>query len=506
MPVEIGYIYVPPGDPGAMKSAAKRLLGLADAVDTQVLKVRASAFSIVPSDWSGTAASNFQFSASQLAFDLSSAPGALRLAGQALDTLATELEAAQTEARQMQALATDIEGRSQRLDQQIMAAPGAGPEAAPLIITALVKQQDYLWFEAESVKSRAEAALQRFRDAASAAAVAFNEAAAMAPSFVKALQRLDVAGAFDPFAMLRTGDFNDWYQALWGDRCPTGSGSYGGYGTFITGPDGLMYPVVVPSLLIDGIVYNGNRGTITASEDAHTLGGMDPGWNEVYRMEGVGRFQEGPSGLEKFFIAFAMTNPNLHPDTAPFGEGDYAGLVVGSGGVPFINTEPRNPKGPSVSPSNARLVSPTAVMVDGELMFIDANADPATTQYNRAIRRQLGPVPPRILNGQRAVGAASLAASFAEGINIANQTDNYGVAAYQVVFEANEDGRRRALFRTYQVSVDNMGDYIINPSHVYLDDEGKIAFDNIGFRQGDEIGPADRPYRVVQFEDEKYDD
>jgi uncharacterized protein YukE len=506
MGVDIGWIYVPTGNPGALRSAAKGLLGLADEVDRQVTQVRAAAFPIVPSDWSGNAASTFHVAAAQLAFDMSVAPGALRRAGQAVDTLATELEAAQTETLKMRELAADVQGRSDRLDQQIAEASGAGPEAAPLLVSTLVKQLDYVYLEAASVKSRAEAAVTRYQDAAAAVASVLNEVASMAPSFQRALRRLEVGGAFDPFAALQKGDFNAWYRALWGDTCPTGPGSYGGYGTFIRGPDGLLYPVVVPSLMMDGFVYNGNRGTIVPSEDVHTLGGTDPDWSETYRLEGVGRFKEGPSGLEKFFIAFAMTNPNLHPDTAPFGEGDYAALVMGAGGVPYINTEPRAPKGPSVSPSNARLVSPTAVMVDGELMFVDANADPATTSYNRAIRRQLGPVPPRVMGAQRAVGAASLAASLAEGVNIANSADNYGVAAYQVVFEVNEDGRRRALFRTYQVNVDSMGEYIIDPSHVYLDDEGEIAFDNIGFRQGDEIGPADPPYRVVQFEDEKYDD
>jgi hypothetical protein len=263
--------------------------------------------------------------------------------------------------------------------------------------------------------------------------------------------------------------------------------------------------VVVPSLLIDGVVYNGNRGTLVPGESVHDLGGLDPGWEEAFRLEGVGRFQEGPSGVEKFFIAFAVgTNPNLQPATTPFGEGDYAGLVMGASGVPYINLDPRPARGPSVSPENARLVSPTAVMVDGQLVFVDANADPATTRYNREIRRQLGPVPPRVLAGQRAVGGVSLAASLAQGINVANSVDDAGLSAYQVVFEVNEDGRRRAMFRAYQVSVDQMGDYIINPSHVYLDDDGEIAFDNILFRQGAEIRPAaeDIPYRVVQYQDE----
>jgi hypothetical protein len=504
MAVDVGYIQVPPGDPGVLRAAARRLAGLADAVQAQVLQIQAAALPIVPSKWSGAAASVFQSSALQLAFDLGVAPGAFRTASVAVDTLADELEAAQTEARKMQALAGEIQGRSQRLDQEIQQASAAGPEGAPLIITALVKQQDYLWLEASNVKSRADAAVQRALDAALGAAAIFNEVAAMAPTFQEALQRLDGGGQFDPFGSLQQMGFSTWYRALWGDTCPAGSGFYGGYGTFITGPDGLLYPVVVPSLMIDGSVYNGNRGTLVPGESVSDLGGMDPGWAEAYRLEGVGRFQEGPSGIEKFFIAFAMTNPNLQPTTTPLGEGDYAGLVMGASGVPFITLDPRPPKGPSVSPSNERLVSPTAVMLDGKLVFVDANADPATTSYNRAIRRQLGPVPPRVMAGQRAVGGVSLAASFAQGINIANSTDNAGLAAYQVVFEVNEDGRRRALFRTYQVSVDQAGKYIINPSHVYLDDEGEVAFDNILFRQGAEIGIPydDRPYSIVQYQEE----
>jgi hypothetical protein len=50
---------------------------------------------------------------------------------------------------------------------------------------------------------------------------------------------------------------------------------------------------------------------------------------------------------------------------------------------------------------------------------------------------------------------------------------------------SDEDGRRRAVLRTYQVRVDqDTGEYLINPSHVYVEEDGGPAFDNILYRQG----------------------
>jgi hypothetical protein len=208
--------------------------------------------------------------------------------------------------------------------------------------------------------------------------------------------------------------------------------------------------------------------------------------------------------LEKIFIGFAGTNPNLRPATAPFGEDDYGMLGIGSSGIPFIHAERRASRPAEVPPVQIHTVAPGWAMVDGELVVVDRNA-PDT--WNREIRRSGITPNTGVQRANAAAGAVDLANQALEGINLAQMSEDYGTSAYQVVFEANEDGRRRAVLRTYQVRVDqSTGDYLINPSHVYVGEDGGPAFDNILYRQGAEIRPADQPYAVVQYEDEKLGD
>ncbi|MGH2734095.1 MAG: hypothetical protein ACRDKZ_00835 [Actinomycetota bacterium] len=147
------------------------------------------------------------------------------------------------------------------------------------------------------------------------------------------------------------------------------------------------------------------------------------------------------------------------------------------------------------------------MMRDDELVVADRN-NPAS--WDREIRRQGITPNTRLQNLNRSMHAVVLGAQVLDGISLAQMSDDAGVVAYQAEFQANEDGRRRAMLRTYSLGVDDQG-YVISPNHVYVDPEsGEFAMDNMRIRQGAEIsavpGEDDVKWRIVQYSDEELDD
>ena len=494
---------VPEGNPGALRSAARTFSAASEAIEARIRAIEGTVDGAVPGGWIGLAAFAFRASVAEATAALRAAPPAFRMAAGALETLANEIEAAQELARRAQAAAASFNDRAARLDRAHAAALADSDIGATMTLTG---QAIAMQVEAAGIRTQATSAQEQVTAAAARAAATFSAVAAQAPSFARALETLAPNGdgepGWDPIQALTSGSTALWWKLLQpGDECIAGPGSYGGIGSFIRGPDGLLYPLVVPRLTIDGVTYNGNRGAVLPWENVWDLGGTDPGWTEVYRAEGVTRLREGPSGVEKFFIAFAGMNPNLHPQNTPVDEEGYAALGLGLGGVPFMRTEAPPQRSSNPPSPEFHMPSPTFVMVDGELVMVDRNA-PET--WNREITRS-GITPNRgVQRYGAAMGAADLAGQVGDGISLAQMSDDFGVAGYQVVFEVNDEGRRRAMLRSYQVSVNQEGDYMISPSHVTVGEDGEPAFDNILYRQGDEIRPGGDPgYGIIQLPEEE---
>jgi hypothetical protein len=464
-----------------------------------VVRTQLAAAAIVPTDWLGTAALAFRGTAGILAMDLGQAPIAFRSAADALQTYASALRAAQDAARHANAAAADLNARSSALESQISEARLGASKGFDVEMRSFAAQADAFSYEAVGIRMTAAGAAEQARLAAQNAAAAFDAIASTAPVLRRAYARAE-AGGYDPMASLHRGDVSRWNELVqpWDERCLTGPGGYTGHGGFITGPDGLDYPLVVPHLRIGDVDYNGNGNSPSiAAHDVHSLGGTDPGWSELYRMEGLTRVRDKPEWLERAAALIVGTNPNLRPTNAPFGADDYGVLAIAAGGAPAIAAERRKPRGPGPGPEDVRISSPTFVRVGGELVMVDRNA---SENWNREIRRSGITPNTRAQNAGRAIGALSLFESLGEGVRLGNMLDDSGVAAYQVVFEANDDGGRRAMLRLYQVIVDQEGTYIINPAQVSLDEDGKPTLDNILFHREPEIRPAGEksPYIILQ--------
>jgi hypothetical protein len=171
----VGGISAPQGSPDALRGAARTFSAAADVAEAHLRKIDSAADSVVPAGWFGIAAWAFRFA-------VGSAAGAL-------ESLASEIQAAQEAAQRAQARAADLNGRSARLDQafdQATAADADGPDVATM--AGLTVQAGALQLEALSIRGEAAAAAERAQDAARRAAAEFDAVTAMAPSVKRAIR------------------------------------------------------------------------------------------------------------------------------------------------------------------------------------------------------------------------------------------------------------------------------------------------------------------------------
>jgi hypothetical protein len=184
---------VPDGDPDLLRVAAGRFSAGADAMRREAAHIEQVMATTADVSWLGFAASSFKAACAVASADAKVAADAFGQAAVALATLASELQAAQDEARQAVAVAADVNARSTRAGQAysdaIVAdirashiAAAGGPAAPPSQAERLLATLDVLAAEAAGVQRSAAAAQERAAAAARRAAAAFDHVAAMTSS------------------------------------------------------------------------------------------------------------------------------------------------------------------------------------------------------------------------------------------------------------------------------------------------------------------------------------
>ena len=244
-----------------------------------------------------------------------------------------------------------------------------------------------------------------------------------------------------------TSPSGSWHDAVYGVSCVAfPGGTYAG-GGFITDHLGASYPIVVPRIETDeGDVYTADLcPTVGGEPSVATLGGTDPGWEVVGVATGVERFQAVPSTADQLAGFFAGST----------------GLVV-----------PRPPNSalvyiePGLDGGPPHLTGAPVIAATGVAPPAAGAPDPADSS------------PPAI-----AEGAAALIITTAQGAVMAAAMDNQTHRAYQVIFEENADGRRRARIQTFTLAADGDGDGDVSiiPEHVYLDGDGTLTSQTISY-------------------------
>ena len=75
----------------------------------------------------------------------------------------------------------------------------------------------------------------------------------------------------------------------------------------------------------------------------------------------------------------------------------------------------------------------------------------------------------------------SLGVTTAQGGVMAAAMDSQTQRAYQVIFEENADGRRRARIQTFMLAHDGEGGVVIVPEHVFVDADGELIAETISY-------------------------
>jgi hypothetical protein len=289
-------------------------------------------------------------------------------------------------------------------------------------------------------------------------------------------------------------DSSVWFHAMH-DGCvafPEGSGYIGG--GVVIGPDGEEYPIVIPYLEIDGHVYtsdsDGSGDGVVAS-----LGGADSGWTVVAYRSGIERIVEEPGAIDYLAAAAAGTTGLLHSlppnDMLP-------GIVFGPDRPPSYRGDVSAPAALDPPLYDGELATvPVTMFVNGRIQQVNAEQLANMPRDVRRAAARLGVGRPSAA-GSVVAGGADLAVTFGQGLAFAANLDNQSERAYQVIFEENEDGRRRARIETYSLSVDADGTVVIHPMHLFVNGDGELSQQPIEYAPYTEPVILDTSYEVAQ--------
>jgi len=214
-----------------------------------------------------------------------------------------------------------------------------------------------------------------------------------------------------------------------------GEGTNANYegGGWITSSTGEEFPIAFPTVVTDDGTYTADSGPVPVSvRSVANLGGDDGGWRVVEIQSGVERFYPDLNFAESGVVFMAGTTGLVGPLPSDSGL-DYL-VAPPSGGPPFFTSSP-----PSLSQVDG---IPWAPSSDDPLSYPEPDQVGPYMPAPPPGLRPLGPVSAPV-----ALNVADLAPTIAGGIIAVTGMNNDTHQAYHVVFEENEDGRRRDRLR-----------------------------------------------------------
>jgi hypothetical protein len=275
-----------------------------------------------------------------------------------------------------------------------------------------------------------------------------------------------------------------------GGRCPTfASGDYAG-GGFLRGPDGELYPLVVPQVRVDGDLRNA-AGTTLTWQEVETLRGADAAWFDVARRTGTTRFGPEPSVLFTVLAAMAGMNPNLVPTTRPIPRAAVDALGFGERGLTGMASVPRTPRleapppGPPSRPSPAPPPVPEGPQHGPAAPGAWLAAPHAASGGREGLRDggRRGTAGPGHGHLGRARAAEARGAgvglgldaivTLGESLSLASSMRDHGLAHVDVRFQRTPDGRRRAIARSVTGRTGAQGTVLL-PTYLTADGQGTL--------------------------------
>jgi hypothetical protein len=253
--------------------------------------------------------------------------------------------------------------------------------------------------------------------------------------------------------IISDSSYEAWREAI-------GKDGYDG-GGFIENPEnGERYPIVIPT------VYDNNGelrytaeggGRPQELEPVSTLGGKDPGWVSVDWLHGTEVFYE-PKFWDRLVFAVPVAGPNA-PRVQYVEEDVYNHLVIPSEGMPWLAWEPQPvDTGGTAKPLAEGLgteeIKYTMLIRerDGTLTAVN-NYTPGSLSRPEQRQNSYNPLTSaQSTRGARVQGGVDLATALLQGGSNASNLEEMFRYRYEVSFEENIDGRRRAIIRAFRLS------------------------------------------------------
>ncbi len=291
-----------------------------------------------------------------------------------------------------------------------------------------------------------------------------------------------VLGAFELSDSFRRMDPVEWRLATTAPGCRSfGEGRYYAGGGALRGPDGRLYPVVVPHLVTaDGhFTIDSDLSATTAS--VASLGGGDPGWTMVGYETGVERIVEEPNVWWRALTWLAVaTGLGVTPGVD---DANLSGVHFRAGSRPnFSGSVPAPaPTEPIDGDALTGLEPMVLLAIDGRVGEYPI-ADATTVVPDPG---QLGSVPRPISTSLGKANTAdnllALATGAMTGFVAARDLDHRNHRAYEVIFEENADGRLRSRVQTFTLEQGPAG-LALYGWHLFLDADGELQQSPVSYQ------------------------
>ena len=278
---------------------------------------------------------------------------------------------------------------------------------------------------------------------------------------------LDV-GTFSLAHALVRIDRSRWMQTAIPPGCRSfGPDAFYSGGGAVRGPDGRLYPIVVPHVQRGNEHYTIDADIPEGVPTAASLDGRDAGWVVVGYRTGVEQIHAEISGSWQALLAAAFATGLRNPGHI---DGDHLSAIeIRLGSRPtFLGTTSSQVTGGTDLTTGQEVRPHTGPVVDGRVGGRTADGRPRTKPL---------PTPPAspgtVAHANRHINAATLIVDGLQGVRVALSTNDANHRAYEVILEEHPDGRLRSRVQSFHLEPRADG-VLLAGWHLFVDDDGAL--------------------------------
>ncbi len=293
------------------------------------------------------------------------------------------------------------------------------------------------------------------------------------------------AGEFSLARSIVALDRSIWMQTAIPPGCRSfGPDAYYTGGGAVRGPDGRLYPIVIPHVDRGDEHYTIDADIPDGIPTAASLDGQDPGWVVVSYRTGVEQVHAEISGVWQTLLSLAFATGLRAPATVD--DDHLEAIEIRLGGRPtFVGSTSATGSG-GVDVTTGQGIQPhTGPVVDGRIGGRNADGSPRTKPL---------PTPPAspgtVAHANRHVNAASLVINGLQGVQVALSVNDANHRAYEVILEEHADGRLRARVQTFHLEP-RRDTVLVAGWHLFVDDDGALRQSPVKYQTPPDDDDAD---------------